>query len=62
MCTLEPTMVKLHEEIIERPEHLVEFSEKNVNIIAEDLWKPGGLVPGATPRASMVSAPGVRIG
>ena len=59
----EPTMVKLREEGIVRPEHLVEFNEKDVKSIAEALRKAGGLVPsGTTSRASMMSAPGVRIG
>ena len=42
---LEPTMVKLREEGIERPEHLVEFNSEDVKSITEALRKPGGLVP-----------------
>ena len=40
----------------------MEFSEKDVKSIADALRKPGGLVLGATPRASMTSEPGLRIG
>ena len=60
--TPEPTIKKLREEGTERPENVVEFSEKDVKGVAEALRKPGGLVPGATPRASITSAPRVRIG
>ena len=60
---LELAMVKLCEEGIERSEHLVGSNEKDVKSIAEALRKPGGLFPsGTTSRASMLSAPGVRIG
>ena len=59
----EPTMVKLREEGIVRPEHLVEFNSEDVKSIAKALRKPGGLVPsGTASRATMKSAPGVRIG
>ena len=59
----EPTMVKLREEDIVRPEHLIEFNSEDVMSIAKSLRKPGGLVPsGTTSRATMTSAPGVRIG
>ena len=51
-------MVKLREECIVRPEHLVELNSENVQSIAEAVRKPGGLVPsGTTSRASMTSAP-----
>ena len=60
--TPEPTMVKLREEGIEKPEYLVELNSEDVKSIAEALRKLGGLVPsGGTSRASMMSAPGVRI-
>ena len=59
----EPTMVKLREEGIERLENLVEFNSKDVEGIAEALCKPGGLVPpSGSARASMIPAPGARIG
>ena len=59
----EETMVKFREEGIERTEYLVELNTNDVNIIAEALRKSGGLVPsGSGPRASIVSAHGVRIG
>ena len=54
----EPTMVKLREEGIERPETLVEFNSDDAKGIAEALRKRGGLAPSsANARASMISAP-----
>ena len=59
----EPTMVKLREEEIERPENLVEFNFEDVKGIAEALRKPRGLVPSSgNARASIIPARGVRIG
>ena len=56
-------MVKLREEDIERPEHLVEFNSEDVKSIAEALRKPGGLMlSGGTYDASIASAHVVRIG
>ena len=59
----EPTMVKLREEGVERPEHLVECNAEDVNRIAEALSEPGGLVPSSgAARKVMTLSPGVRIG
>ena len=59
----EPTMVKLREEGIERPENLVEFNSEDLKGIAEALRKPGGLVPSSgNARASMIPTPRTRIG
>ena len=59
----EPTMVKLREEDIVTPAHLVAFNENDVKGIDEALRKPGGLLPsGYASRESMPPAPIVRIG
>ena len=60
----EPTMVKLQEEGINRPEDLVNFIAEDTNIVAEGLKKPGGSVltsRGNTSVLALASAPGVRI-
>ena len=59
---LGPTLVKLREEGIERPEHLVEFNSDDAKGVAAALRKPGGLVSSsASATVSMIPAPGARI-